>query len=401
MSDAGNQVVVRNGGHQAMPTPPASLVTLIERFDPDAIDVTSDKARVRLLVDGEAGWDAVIELEGIDLRPLSEATPDAELSADGTTWDGIAEDFAFGMDAFRSGRLKIRHNLHIGVGFLAATSGIVEAGRLEFGSVETGVGRLSYLEAGEGEPVVCIHGLGGTKASFMTTVAALSEGHRVIALDLPGFGDSDKPLDAPYNAPFFALAVSSLLDEMEIDKAHLVGNSMGGRVAIETGLLHSERVGSISLLCPALAWLSDRRWRWLLQAPLPKLGLIQPAPRVITDRIIRNLVPGAKEGWTAAGVDEFLRSFLTPRGRVAFYESARNIYLDEPHGEDGLWTRLTRLSPPALFVWGVHDQLVPLGFRKHVEKALPSAQHLVLDCGHVPQLEEPEQTHEAIAEFIG
>ncbi|MBK5111486.1 MAG: alpha/beta fold hydrolase [Thermoleophilia bacterium] len=383
-----------------MPTPPAALVTLIDRFDPEAIDVTSDKARIRLLVDGEAGWDAVIQLAGIELRPLKDVPCDAELSADGDTWDGIAEDFSFGMEAFHRGQLRIRRNLHLGVGFLTATSGIIEPGRLEFGSVETPVGRLSILEAGQGEPVVCIPGLGGTKASFMTTVAALSDERRVIALDLPGFGDSDKPLDAAYDAPFFAGAVTSLLDEMEIDSAHLIGNSMGGRVAIETGLLHSERVDSMVLLCPALAWLSDRRWRWLLQAPLPKLGLLQPAPKVITERIIRNLVPGAKEGWTAAGVDEFLRSFLTPRGRVAFYESARNIYLDEPHGEQGLWTRLARLSPPALFVWGVEDQLVPMGFRKHVEKALPSAEHLVLECGHVPQLEEPEQTHEAIAEFF-
>ena len=127
---------------------------------------------------------------------------------------------------------------------------------------------------------------------------------------------------------------------------------MGGRVAIEIGLLQPERTERIALLSPALAWLRDRRWRWLLQAPLPMLGLIQPAPRVITEPIVRNLVPGGNDGWSAAGVDEFLRSFLTPRGRVAFYEAARNIYLDEPDGERGFWTRLDQLSPETLFVWG-------------------------------------------------
>ena len=130
------------------------------------------------------------------------------------------------------------------------------------------------------------------------------------------------------------------------------------------------------------------------------LGLVQPAPKVITEPIVRNLVPGGSDGWSAAGVDEFLRSFLTPRGRVAFYEAARNIYLDEPHGEEGLWTRLAGLSPPSLFVWGLHDQLVPIAFMKHVERTLPSARHLELDCGHVPQLEAPEETHGAILEFF-
>jgi pimeloyl-ACP methyl ester carboxylesterase len=266
--------------------------------------------------------------------------------------------------------------------------------------VATRVGKLSTLAAGRGDPIVCIHGLGATKASFLPTVAALADGWRVIAVDLPGFGESDKPLGAAYDAPYFAGAVKALLDELGIERAHLVGSSMGGRVTIEAGLLYPERVGRIALLSPALAWLRDRRWRWLLRAPLPMLGLIQPAPRVITEPIVRSLVPGGRDGWSAAGVDEFLRSYLTPRGRVAFYEAARNIYLDEPHGAEGLWTRLARMSPDALFIWGRHDQLVPIGFRKHVERVLPAARHLELECGHVPQLETPKETHRAIREFF-
>ena len=58
------------------------------------------------------------------------------------------------------------------------------------------------------------------------------------------------------------------------------------------------------------------------------------------------------------------------------------------------------MSPQTLFIWGRHDQLVPLAFRKHVERALPAARHLELDCGHVPQLEAPKQTHDAIREFF-
>jgi pimeloyl-ACP methyl ester carboxylesterase len=133
---------------------------------------------------------------------------------------------------------------------------------------------------------------------------------------------------------------------------------------------------------------------------LPKLGLLQPAPRVITEPLVRGLVPGGRQGWTAAGVDEFLRSFLTPRGRVAFYESARNIYLDEPHGEEGLWTRMEQMKPPSLFVWGTEDTLVPIGFRKHVARVLPRAEHLVLSCGHVPQMEQPDATHAAMRNFF-
>lgn len=380
--------------------PPAGLTALIERFDPDVIDVPSGSARIRLAVDGEGEWEAVIDDGAIELQPVIDRQPDALLSADWATWEEIARDVRGGMVAFREGRLSVRQNLHLGVGFLAATSGIAGERRLRFESVRTRLGKISTLSAGEGDPVICVHGLGATKASFLPTVAALADHHRVIAMDLPGFGDSDKPLGAPYDAPYFARAIKALLDELEIERAHLIGNSMGGRVAIEMGLLRPERTGRMALLSPALAWLRSRRWRWLLQAPLPLLGLIQPAPRTITEPIVRNLVPGGKDGWSAAGVDEFLRSYLTPRGRVAFYEAARSIYLDEPHGERGFWTRLAELSPQTLFIWGRHDQLVPLAFRKHVERALPAARHLELDCGHVPQLEAPKQTHNAIREFF-
>jgi pimeloyl-ACP methyl ester carboxylesterase len=376
--------------------PPAALVTLIERYDPELIDVPGGSARVRLVVADERDWDAVLSPGGIDLRPAGDPSPDAQLSADSATWQSIADDLRGGMAAFRAGRLRIRRSLHLGVGFLAATSGSAEPGGLRFTSVETPVGRLSTLSAGLGDPVVCIHGLGATKASFLPTVAALAPERRVIAIDLPGFGESDKPLNASYDAPYFAAAVSALLDGLGIESADLIGNSMGGRVALEAGLLYPERVRRMALLAPALAWLRDRRWRWLLRGPLPKLGLIQPAPRVITEPIVRSLVPGGRDGWSAAGVDEFLRSYLTPRGRVAFYESARNIYLDEPHGDEGLWTRMAGLEPETLFVWGRRDQLVPIGFRKHVERALPTGRHLELDCGHVPQLEAPERTHAAI-----
>jgi pimeloyl-ACP methyl ester carboxylesterase len=91
---------------------------------------------------------------------------------------------------------------------------------------------------------------------------------------------------------------------------------------------------------------------------------------------------------------------LTPRGRVAFHAAARQIYLEEPHGSSGLWTRLGQLEPPALFVWGKHDGLVPMGFAAHVKDALPSARHLELDCGHVPQIERSAETHAAIAAFL-
>jgi len=377
-----------------------AIRALVDRFDPDVIDVPREPARIRLESGGEA-WDVVIRGGSAELGPAERRiAADCLLSADTGTWEEIAGDVRGGMDAFRAGRLQVRRNLHLGVGFLAATSGMTEPARLRFDSVRTKKASISTLSAGEGEPVICVHGLGGTKASFLPTVAALAEHHRVTAMDLPGFGESDKPIAAAYDAPYFARSVTALMDELELESAHIVGNSLGGRVAIELGLLDPERVRSMVLLSPALAWLRDRPWKWLLQLPLPRLGLIQPTPRWVTEPIVRRVIPGADQGWVAAGVDEFLRCYLTPRGRTAFYEAARNIYLDEPNGDDGFWTRLGDLECDTLFVWGRNDTLVPLAFMKHVERTLPRARHVELDCGHVPQLERPVETHAAMREFL-
>jgi pimeloyl-ACP methyl ester carboxylesterase len=384
----------------ARQAPPARIAAP-ERFDPDVIDVPGGRARIRLQMAGGAEWDAVVADGRLKLGPArSSDEPDALLRADAATWRRIAS--GDGLDAFRSGRLRIRHSLHLGVGFLAATSGATEPGRLRFETLRTQVaGRVSILSAGHGETVLCIPGLGATKASFLPTVAALADSYRVVALDLPGFGESNKPIGAPYNAAWFARAVFSAMDELGLERAHLAGNSMGGRVALEAGLLDYERTGRLVLLSPALAWLRERRWAPVVRALRPELGLLQVAPRPVVEALVRRLLPGSTDGWVAAGVDEFLRAYLTPRGRAAFYAAARNIYLDEPHGDNGFWPRLAEMSADALFIWGRHDTLVPIAFMKHVERTLPRARHLELACGHVPQLERPRETHAAMREFLG
>jgi pimeloyl-ACP methyl ester carboxylesterase len=248
--------------------------------------------------------------------------------------------------------------------------------------------------------VLLVHGLGGTKLSFLPAMLRLASSHRAIAVDLPGFGDSYKPLDAPYHPPFFARALIELMDALGIAQAHVVGNSMGGRIALDLGLRHPERVGRLALLSPSLAWRCDRTWAPLIRLLAPQLALLHAMPRWLVEGMVDRLVPRGTPGWMKSGIDEFVRTYRTPRGRVAFWAAARQIYLEEPWGERGFWTRLATLQPPALFVWGRRDALVPIGFMPHVQRALPSARHLELDCGHVAHLERPRQTYEVLAAFF-
>ncbi|MFM7141927.1 MAG: alpha/beta fold hydrolase [Alphaproteobacteria bacterium] len=376
------------------------LAALADRFDPSVLDGLHAKARLRLAVLGEGEWDVALGRRPLRFDPVGPGLPDATLTADRETWRHIARDLHGGMDAWRAGKLVVRRNLHLGVSFLAATSGMTGPERLTFRMIPTASGPISTLAAGTGDPVLLVHGLGATKVSFLTTAVALAGSFRTISLDLPGFGDSVKPVLAPYHPPFFARSIVDLMDALNIERAHVIGNSMGGRIALELGLRHPDRVRDLVLVAPSLAWKRERPWAPMVRLFRPEVGLLQATPRWVFESVLHRITPAAADTWVRAGVDEFLRAYTTARGRVAFYAAARNIYLEEPHGAKGFWTRLAGLQARTLFVWGELDKLVPIGFARHVEETIPSSRHLRLDCGHVPQLERPEATHAAIESFL-
>jgi pimeloyl-ACP methyl ester carboxylesterase len=332
--------------------------------------------------------------KGISARPA-----DVVIGTDSRTWLRLRAGELSAVEAFRDRSLYARGELDNAVRFeslFRLADGrdplmLVRDVRLRSGL------KVSTLSTGEGPDVLMIHGLGAAKSSFFDCAALLArDGYRVHALDLPGFGGSSKPPRAPYSAPWFAEAVRGVMDALEIDSAHLVGNSMGGRVALEIGLRWPERVRSIAALCPAVAFVK-RDFHPLVRLLRPELGLLpHKLRRGIVERQLWSMFcdPDALDPSVAdVVVDEFQRHYSSAGARVAFYASARNIYLDRPFGDGGFYPRLTELVPPALFVWGTHDKLIPAGFRHHVAEALPGAEQVVLDgCGHVPQVERPEQT---------
>src|SRR5687768_2284226 len=215
-----------------------SVQALAERYDPTVID-PSLEARVRLKA-GDEAHDALLEPGGMRIVPAGDA-PDAVISGPPSAWRRAANGSG-GLAALGRGGLRMRRNLHVGAGFLAATAGDRGARRLRLETVATPHGPIATAQAGTGPPLLAIHGLGGTKASFLPTLALLRDTHRVIAVDLPGFGDSVKPLRAPYDAAYFSGVMTAVLDALRVERAHVVGNSMGGRIALELALTASDRV---------------------------------------------------------------------------------------------------------------------------------------------------------------
>ncbi|MGH2981695.1 MAG: alpha/beta fold hydrolase [Solirubrobacterales bacterium] len=353
-------------------------------------------------------WEVVVRPDRCMVRTSPSRRPDVVIGTDAGTWLALREGRMSGLDAFQQRRLWARGDIDAAVSF----EGLFRLPDdrpplLRIHDVRVRGARISSLTSGTGdEHVILVHGLGGAKSSFYETVAALTPEYTVHAIDLPGFGSSSKPLPASYNAEFFARHVLRFMDTLAIDRAHLVGNSMGGRVSIEVGLQAPGRVRTLSLLAPAMAFRRRREWAPLIRLLRPELAAI---PHVLRQEQVRErfwrMISRPERLDPAVGdiaSDEFLRTYRSRTARIAFYAAARQIYLESPDGPGGFWTRLAGLDPPALFLWGSDDPLVPARFSRHVAETLPEAPQVVLsDCGHVPQIELPERTHGLIREFIG
>jgi pimeloyl-ACP methyl ester carboxylesterase len=352
-------------------------------------------------------WAVELGPDSCEVTASPQRAADVVIGTDAATWLELREGGLSGLDAFRSRRLWARGNLDLAVafeGFFRLPNG--RRPLLHIHEVEAGKATISTLTAGDGiERVVLIHGLGSNKTSFFETVSALTPEYTVHAIDLPGFGSSSKPLRAPYDPAWFARAVVRFLDAEGISRAHLVGNSLGGRVALEVGLTAPERVRSLSLLSPSMAWRRNRQFVPIVKLLRPEFAAI---PHTFGSAVVRRhfwsmfarperIHPSAAD----VAVEEFLRTYRSVNARVAFSSAARSIYLEEPKGPNGFYTRLADLEPPAMFVWGDQDPLVPLAFSRSVRHALPDARQVVLEeCGHVPQVEHPADANSLVHDFI-
>jgi pimeloyl-ACP methyl ester carboxylesterase len=358
---------------------------------------------------GDVGrtWEVHATEDRCRVRTSPTRAPDVVIGTDAATWLALREGRLSGLDAFALRRLYARGDLDRAVGFEGLFR--LPGGRpplVRVHDVDVPGATLSTISAGSGrEEVVCLHGLGGNKTSMFDTVAALTPERRAHAIDLPGFGSSSKPARAAYDSAYFGRTVVAFLDEMEIERAHVVGNSMGGRVALEVALEHPDRVSSVSLLAPALAFRRRRELVPLVRLLRPELAAIPHSLRAAQVRARFWSLFARPERLDPAVADiaceEFARTYRSRAARIAFFAALRQIYLDPPYGDRGFWTRLRELAPPALFVWGDGDALVPAAFSRHVEAALPSARQVILpECGHVPQVELAERTNGLIAEHV-
>lgn len=356
---------------------------------------------------GMANWTVEIENGRTAVRRGGPPRPDTTVRAALPVLVDVISGEQSGVQAFLDGLLTVRGNLALALQLDGLFPGngpddqrtytrVVRAGGIE----------TFYLEAGpvDAPPVVLVHGLSATNASMLPLIPALCKDFHVFAPDLPGHGGTEAT-GAAHAARYLGDWLLAFLRETCDQPAVLVGNSLGGRTALEAALNSPFEVRGLVLLCPAVAF---RKLRQLVPfvriVPDELASLPVRVPRRMAMRGLRNLFADPSrlpQAWYEAAIDEFVRVISIRANRLATFSALRHIYLDEPFGESGFWDRLPQLRPPALFVWGDKDVLVPAGFARFVAEALPTAESIVLeDCGHVPQFEYPAETAQFTREFI-
>lgn len=375
---------------------------LPERYNPR--DTKVRPTRFRVVVGGDAR-DVVVGPSGCNVEDAS-GHFDVEIQTDPTTWRRMYAGQLSGIEAFAAGNIEIRGSIDKSLLFEALFERPDAGGfRYRLERVSLGGRAMSALVAGDEDapPLVLIHGLGASKASWLPVVPALARDHRVYAVDLPGFGSSSKPR-GKYTADWLAEHVFRFMDMVGQDQAFVAGNSLGGRVSMEMAMLEPQRVLGIACLCPAAAF-SYRPGLPIVRLLRPELGFaVARLPRsYIRDQLKQLFCDPTRiqEAWYDAAVDDFLGRWKTLRGRLAFFATLRNIYLDEPDGEAGFWTRLSAVKVPSLFVYGRKDVLITHNFSHRILEHVPAAKVRVWDdCGHVPQLEHPERTVDEMTKFF-
>lgn len=264
---------------------------------------------------------------------------------------------------------------------------------------------LHYVDAGEGPPIVFVHGLMSSHGTWSSQVDRLARRHRVIAPDLFGHGESDKPL-GDYSLGAHAASLRDLFDALEIGSATLVGHSLGGGIVLQLAYLFPDRVDAIVLV--SSGGLGRELNPLLRAATLPGSELVLPvlasgwlhgvgdtALRIWSMTGLPAVSPSSTEAWQG------LTSLADSDTRRAFLATSRSVI--DRHGQTvSARNRLSGIaSRPTLLVWGGSDRMIPASHVESARAELPDARVEVFPrSGHFPHLDEPDRFAQVLAEFM-
>jgi pimeloyl-ACP methyl ester carboxylesterase len=265
--------------------------------------------------------------------------------------------------------------------------------------VDTGRGRVAYITAGSGPPLLLLHGLGATSETWRPNIATLAKTHRVVAPDLPGHGESRGPRMLTSVEPLVE-AMDALCDAMGIEEASVLGHSLGGLVAMRFALDHGDRVTKLVLVD---AGGIGREMSWLLRlASIPVIGGLVFLPATLTVRAYGARVfrpPGDVSIGFLKSLHHSQVNHVTANAvRRAVRSTAEHL---GPVDNAYLLPRLHEIDAPVLVIWGAQDRLFPVSQLEGVRNVSPEVRvHVFTDVGHWPYAESPDMFNALVTDFL-
>jgi pimeloyl-ACP methyl ester carboxylesterase len=256
--------------------------------------------------------------------------------------------------------------------------------------------RIRYVEAGSGPAVVLLHGFASSIYTWKDVLPAFARKRRVVALDFPGFGGSEAPADLSF--ALLPQVAIGLVDRLGIDRASLVGNSMGGAVAVVLAARRPERMSKLVLI-DAAAYMEPGEQPWPVRLTRSRAAATLSEWLPLRRRLVRT---GLRQVFrdpalvTPERVDEYLGPLLRP-GALA---SIRSL-MSSPPPSPPLAELVRRVEAPTLIVWGKQDRWIPVEHAARFAAAIPGSRMVVLEeCGHLPQEERPGDVVRILEGFL-
>ena len=276
-------------------------------------------------------------------------------------------------------------------------------------SIEVLGQHLQYYEKGQGPNVIFLHGLGGEASNWAANIGPVAQKFHVYALDQIGFGHSDKPL-IEYKIATFVDFLQAFMQAVKIPKATLVGNSLGGWIAVDFAIHHPEMTDKLVLVDAA----------GLLPKGVPGFvnEKVENGPRkIISELVAGSTLPVDLNPSSLEGMRKVLEYLVYDKQAITD-DVVRNAFEGHLKSGDGYTIqrvldginstnqfeddRLRSIHLPTLVFWGREDRLIPLEAGRRYQKGVKGARLVMIEnCGHIPHIEKPAEFNRALLEFLG
>ncbi len=258
--------------------------------------------------------------------------------------------------------------------------------------------RTRVVEFGAGAPLVVIHDLFCSHHAFDDIVEPLSHAFHVVGIDLPGFGESEKPPPSrfAYTLETFAEVVTDVIAALQIGRSHVIGHGLGGGVALTLAAEHPEFVDHLVLVSPYILPTDlSVRLRMALMPVFGRFLFKQIFGRTLFRQTFQKQIYGPGHEVPLDRIDGYFRAFNSPAARESAFAA-----LQATRDTRATVARLTRVRAPTLLIWGRADSVVPPLHAPRLVRQIATAHMEFTDSGHSPQEEHPERFVQLVQRFL-